>query len=711
MAATTPTQGLIPQRLRRTLLLGLLGLLGIALLLLAMLPYLVSLDSIKGQLVAQLEAALQRQVEVGAVRLQLLSGLGVGLEDVTIYNPPGWQSPYVLKAGRLSVKVAWWPLLHRRLEVTTLRLHGGDLIIERDAQGRLNVADLAASTPASSQALSPPARHSMNEGPTEGETEARRQALTTLSVSEVVLQNMQITFVDRLIVPGQDTITALHNIQLHMHDMALGTPIPIDLSAAMSADGSPNLHLQGRIGPISEHMAVERLPIDLRLQLTDMHLDRFMPYLGLMLPGPTDLRGTVQLQAALTGTPHDFHAEAQVELHEVALRSGSFNGGARESGGVRLETDRANVRLAAQAVKAEPMRGQIDADVQRLQFDRRDPHTPTPAPGPPSGPTVNTPPSQPRRLPVTLGGQVRVAEGQLGNFDFQQMIADFHLANGILETTQQMTLYGGSYRGTMRVDLAPSEPSYTLDATVTGVKLGQVTNELTPGKHVLQGILDTNMQLVGQGMAWEVISQTLSGDGHVKITEAQLTSVDVLPKLAQLLREVGGPFGLTISKAWEPHAFRTIEGDWRLHQGKILTDHLRLRGEGVEALLKGYVGLDQAIEYAGNVFLPAQLMARPGAPTLLPQDESGRVVVPFTVQGTVAEPRVAISEKALVELVQGEIADTIRKRLGGKLEGLFGKPSSPDRQSQESDQTDQETGDRSPRQDLPGKLLRELLRR
>jgi len=121
MAATTPTQGLIPQRLRRTLLLGLLGLLGIALLLLAMLPYLVSLDSIKGQLVAQLEAALQRQVEVGAVRLQLLSGLGVGLEDVTIYNPPGWQSPYVLKAGRLSVKVAWWPLLHRRLEVTTLR--------------------------------------------------------------------------------------------------------------------------------------------------------------------------------------------------------------------------------------------------------------------------------------------------------------------------------------------------------------------------------------------------------------------------------------------------------------------------------------------------------------------------------------------------------------------------------------------------------------
>ena len=67
--------------LGRKLLLVLLGLVGCALLVVALLPYVVSLESVKGQIVGRIEAALHRKVDVGAVRLQLLSGLGAGLED------------------------------------------------------------------------------------------------------------------------------------------------------------------------------------------------------------------------------------------------------------------------------------------------------------------------------------------------------------------------------------------------------------------------------------------------------------------------------------------------------------------------------------------------------------------------------------------------------------------------------------------------------
>ena len=163
MAATTPAQDMTPRRPARKLLLGLLGLVGFALLVLVMLPYIISLDSIKGQIVAHLEAALQRQVDVGAVRLQLLSGLGAGLENLTIYNPPGWQQPYVMKAGRLSVKVAWRPLLRRQVTITKLLLSDGEIIIERDAQGRLNFADNAVSTSASTETL-PPEVHRPPDG-------------------------------------------------------------------------------------------------------------------------------------------------------------------------------------------------------------------------------------------------------------------------------------------------------------------------------------------------------------------------------------------------------------------------------------------------------------------------------------------------------------------------------------------------------------------
>jgi hypothetical protein len=829
MAATTPAHGMTSQRLVRKLLIGLLGLIGFAALLLVMLPYIVSLDSIKGQIVAHLEAALQRKVDVGAVRLQLLSGLGAGLEDVIIYNPPGWQQPYLMKAGRLSVKVAWRPLLRRQVKITKMLLSDGEIILERDAQGRLNFPDFAVSPSESAETLSAQVHRS-----TGGEgTHARSNPLATLSVSEMTLQKMRITFADRLIMPGQETITVLHNAQLHVHDVALGTPMPIDLIATMSTDGSQNIRVHGRVGPIPETMAVESVPIDVHLRATDVHLDQFTPYLGAnvpftqgrlvgdvevegrldrslhisstlsladavlregsmrdafralptltstqdltvdfrtaqaeltdieinvsgvratikgmvhkftttpeldlrlatnafapgalltqfpgvasMLPAPTDLRGTVQLQAALTGTPHDLHAETQIDLQEIALRSGAFNGGAQGAGGVLLETDKANIRLVTHAVNPDPPRVRIDAGVQRLVFDQRGTQTPASTPAPQAGPATKMPPSQPtsqpRRPPVTLSGQVSVAEGRLRNVDFQQMTADFTLSEGILKTTQQMTLYGGAYRGAMQVDLAPSEPPYTLDAKFAGLDVGQVVNVLMPAKNVLQGVLDTDMRLSGQGMTWDVINKTLSGNGHVKVTEAQLTTFDLLPKLGQLLREVGGLAGLTLSDAWEQQAFRTIEGDWRLQQGKILTDHLRLRGEGVEALLKGHVGLDRSIEYTGNVFVPAQFIALRGVPTLLRQDEAGRVAIPFTVKGTVTEPRISVSEKAFVDLAKEELADTVRKQLGDKIEGIFGKPSASEQPSQESDKPGAETETQPKKQNLPEKILRELFRR
>ena len=318
MAATTPAHGMTPRRLVQKLLLGLLGLVGCSVLMLVMLPYLVSLDSIKGQIVAHLEAALQRQVDVGAVRLQLLSGLGAGLEDVIIYNSPGWQQPYLLKAGRLSVKVAWRPLLRRQVEITNMLLSDGEIIIERDAQGRLNVADLAVSTPASTKTL-PPQAHRSPDG---AETQARSHPLAALSVSEVVLQKMQITFVDRLVVPGQETITALNNIQLRVQDVALGTPMPIDLIATMSTDGSQNIRIHGSVGPIPDDMAVESMPIDIHLRATDVHLEQFAPYLGANVPlSQGRLGGDVTVEGSIDS---NLHLTSTLSLADAMLREGGM---------------------------------------------------------------------------------------------------------------------------------------------------------------------------------------------------------------------------------------------------------------------------------------------------------------------------------------------------------------------------------------------------
>ena len=95
---------------------------------------------------------------------------------------------------------------------------------------------------------------------------------------------MPITFIDRMVVPGQAIVTAVSDFQLHLRDVALGTPIPIDMTATMLTEGSRNVRLRGSIGPIPESLAVDSVPIDVHLQTTDMRLDKLAPYLGRTFP-------------------------------------------------------------------------------------------------------------------------------------------------------------------------------------------------------------------------------------------------------------------------------------------------------------------------------------------------------------------------------------------------------------------------------------------
>jgi uncharacterized protein involved in outer membrane biogenesis len=826
MASTKPASGTTLWRLARQLLLGLFGLIGFALLLLLMLPYIVSLDRVKGQIVAQVEAALQRKIDVGAVRLQLLSGLGAGLEDLIIDNPPGWQQPYFIKAGRLSVKVAWRPLLlQRQLAITQMIVSDGDIIIERDAQGRMNVADLAPSTPEPANTLATQGRRSASPAG----AQSAANPLPRLFVADVTLQKMQITFVDRMVVPGQEIITAVRHFQLNVHNVGLEAPISIDLTATILTDGSRNLHLRGSVGPIAESLAAESVPINVHLRTSDVFLDKLRPYLGAnfpliqgrlggdvavqgsiasglringtlalvdaglherlmpyasnalpkltstqemtidlpngqaaltdvqinvssfqasikgvvhqfattpqfdiqletktftpgelltqfpmldsLVPTPIDLRGNVQLQATFTGTPHDLRSEARIDVDELALRSGSFNGGAQEGGGMIFETGKVNARLVTQLTSSDLPHVHIDVRLQRLMFDQRGAHGAAPKTDPQPGPDTQTTRATPKPPPVSLSGNVSVAEGRVQNLNFQRLAAEFNLIQGLLKTSQQMSLYGGSYQGAVQIDLTQPEPSYTLDATFADLDARRVINELTPAKDVLLGVLDTDMRLSGRGFTWDVINKTLSGDGHIRIAEAQLTTFDLIPTLLQVLRQVGRLAGLAIPSTWEDNAFRAIEGDWHLRHGKFLSDHLRLRGEGTEALLRGYIGLDQTLDYTGTFMLPAKFIALRDAPTLLRRDDAGRVILPFTVRGTVTAPRIAFDGKALADVAQEELVDQVRERLGDTIEGLLGKPSPGDRPPQEADKPGRETGDEPTRQDLPGRILRELFRR
>jgi AsmA protein len=802
--------------------------------LLVLLPYVISLDRVRGPIIAQVEAALRRKVEVGNVRLQIFSGLGVGLKDLTISNPPGWSRQHIITAETLSVKIAWWPLLQRRLEITTLQLRDGEIWFERDAQGRTNVDDLAASpSPTTQAAPTAPALTSSRDAPAS-------HPLARLLVSNLELRDMNVTVVDRRLAPGRETTLSVSDVQLTLQDIAAGRPIPIEGTATLLADRRDNMRLRGTIGPVPASLATERLPVEVHIQAAEILLGKLAPYLGpalpliggqlsadltlqgrmdqrlrlnghlslaqvemrqnagqgtpapfptltstydlsldlaqqraeltnvratllnlemtlkgaieqlmtrphvdlqlatntfapgdlltqapalkVFLPMPIDVRGNVQLQAVLKGAASDLRAEAQAELQGVALRSGALHGSPPETDGIRLEADRAQAALTLQLAAMQPPSLDVDVRVQRgsLDFPRHTPATagkaaPTRRASPESvRPTPSAPaPSAPAPLPpMALRGKISIAEGHLQRVTAQRLSADFSLLNGQLTSTHQVHLYGGSYQGTAQVDLTQREPVFGLDGKVAELDVGQALAVLAPDRRTLRGILSTDLHATGSGWDWEAIIQTLDAHGYATIAQATLVHLDPLPELARALQKLGERAGLSIDTQFDRDPFKRIEGDWRLHQGRIMTERLRLRGEGVEAVLDGSVGLDQSIDYTGKVFVPPKFVALRGRPSLLPQDDQGRLALPFTVQGTLMAPRVAVPEKALLGLVREDLLEKLRKRTGGRLEGLLGGPPSggepPQRQP---DQATPEPENQPKRPNLPRRLLEEFLRR
>jgi AsmA protein len=290
-----------------------LALIGLLVVILAVLPYVISLEGVKERIVAQAETALQRDVDIGQVRLQLLTGLGAGLEQLTISNPPGWQRPDFVKVGTLSVKVAFWPLLQRNIEVSRLILSDGEIVIERDDKGRMNYDDLVAPKPGTEKA--PPA-------PPPDTTPRGTSPLAGLLVSKVSLRNVDVTFIDRQVVPGKSLTTTAQDVQVDITDVALNTPIDFSMAASLLTDGGRNVKLRGRLGPIPASMEFDQTPLDVTLQAQDLVLDSLTPYMGPepaltagrlgadltvqgKLGGTLDLKGSLSLAQAVLPTTTD----------------------------------------------------------------------------------------------------------------------------------------------------------------------------------------------------------------------------------------------------------------------------------------------------------------------------------------------------------------------------------------------------------------------
>jgi hypothetical protein len=689
----------------RRVVLVLAILVGLLLAVIAALPRLLSFDSVRARLVAAAESALHRKVEARSIHLQIFPSLGAGAEGVVVRNGPGWETPTLLEAERVSVRLAFWPLLLRRIEVRRVALDGATLTLERSPGGTLNVDDLSATT----------ANGAGGEGDPPSDA-------APIRVAEVEVTRGRLRLVDRHVARGGTETTTFDAVEGRVAGISRFTPTSVELSGRLLADGDRNVLLKGTFGPPVPGRPAGEMPIDASLSARGLALGRLGRYLGSRTEDPgvltldTTVKGPLAGSLKIAGTvtlvprrgsrsrvpaidgrfrgvldrPHWtlILERSAVSIAKLPLTVEGRIEGLR--GKPRLDLalttreevpiDRVTalpavasalppgVRLSGRVRLAAALRGPADdlavhgsASAAPLGLSRDGEAGPLLA-APSATATLESKGDGPR------AGRLSIPSGELRRLRFQNLRADWawDTAKGSLVVAPAADVYGGHIAARLESEIGKPEPLSHATLELDGVHGDALVEAATTTRSAFAGILTGRLSMVSRGLTWDAIRSTASGQGHIAVTGPNLYTVHIKPEVARALAAIGKyAAGFLTPPSLESTTFEKLDTTLRLADGRLATPDLTLSGSDAAVEAAGSLGLDRTLAYQGRVVLEPALVHSLGTAGRYIADARGRVVVPFQVSGTITDPKVHVDTSVLMDLGRRLAARLAGDRLGG----------------------------------------------
>ena len=676
--------------------------------LLAALPYVLSLDAARARMLAAAESALHRKVEAGAIRLQIFTGLGVGLEDVAVKNPSGWESPDLLSARRVSVKLAFLPLLSRRVEVRRIVLEAPALTVERSPSGALSVDDwMRAPASGAPAPANPPAA-----------------SAAVLLVARLEVSRGSFRFVDRKVSPGRTVTTALEDLHGEISDVGSSTAARFDLAGRFLAPAGSNLTLRGTFGPPPRGEPLSSAPLAAAFSARGLELARLGPYLGTATdPGVLTVEckadgaplGTLHVAGAIALAPHGpastmppvdgrfdltldrprgtlVIARSPLSIAKLPLTlEGRVDGMSaatapmRTSLRLRTEGDapvdavtgiagmgaalpadvhlsgrvRLDVTIAGPSGALET-RGAVDASALGVAK---------------AGQALFASPAVHATMGTTQGGggdgggplsgRVTAASGTLQKLPFEDLVADWTWKGGAMTLSPRLRTLGGTLGARIEADLRRPDSPERASLEMDRLDAKRLVESLTSVRDVLSGALTARLDMESRGLSWDAVSKTARGEGRLSIADAELRTVQLMPRVAETLAAVGRVAGFTVPAALQSEKFSRLDTSLRLADGRLSTPDLTMTGRDASVAASGSLGLDRTLAYEGRITLSPSVVKSLGSVGRYVADEEGKLTLPFRVSGPVTSPAVAIDQSVVPELGRRALARQAGEHVGG----------------------------------------------
>lgn len=120
-------------------LIGLFAIIGLAVGAALVAPGFIDWNAYRAEIATEVRKATGRRLTIdGNISVALLPAPQLSVAKVRLANLEGAQAPEMAKLDALDVRIAFWPLLSGKVEVSSVILRGADIELESLADGRVN---------------------------------------------------------------------------------------------------------------------------------------------------------------------------------------------------------------------------------------------------------------------------------------------------------------------------------------------------------------------------------------------------------------------------------------------------------------------------------------------------------------------------------------------------------------------------------------------
>ena len=270
---------------------------------------------------------------------------------------------------------------------------------------------------------------------------------------------------------------------------------------------------------------------------------------------------------------------------------------------------------------------------------------------------------------INARGKLTVDQATMGQMQFDNVVVALDVAKDKLRAHPiSAELFGGSYKGDVRIDASGKVPVLSVNEQVQGVSLASLGRAMFEQDN-LTGTIEGSFQLRGRGNDMAQIQRTLSGNMAFTLTDGSYEGTDVwyeLRRARAVFKQESPPEPQLPART----RFSEVRATGKVTNGVLHNDDFFAELPFMQLNGRGSVDLPAATadySLSGRVFEKPEFMQDVSPEEL---EDLTKAVIPLRITGPLASPKVSVDLEALL---QERVREEVEDKLKDALKDLFKK--------------------------------------